>query len=250
MDRECAVHPCDAPFRGPPAFGSHSFRSHHDDHSTRQQRPASGRTRLGAIAIAASFLGLGIAVGATTPDAAPDDPPATKSPEQTMLGNQMIYLTPGAPHEALQRRVGTWTTELAYWPAPGAEAMRTTGTSTIKSLWDGRYLEEHFSCNWQGMPFEGRGITGFDNFKAKYVTIWIDSMATGIMHSEGDGGADAKRITYRGQMPDFLNAAYKASRSEEIEESPDRRRMAMYDTTPDGTEYKAMEIVYTRAAKQ
>jgi hypothetical protein len=32
-----------------------------------------------------------------------------------------------------------------------------------------------------GMPFQGRGYTGYDNVKKKYVGTWMDSFSTGVM---------------------------------------------------------------------
>ena len=36
-----------------------------------------------------------------------------------------------------------------------------------------------------GMSFEGMGVTGYDNLKGKYDTIWMDNMASGMMHGTG-----------------------------------------------------------------
>ena len=46
-------------------------------------------------------------------------------------------------------------------------------------------MEERFTGNFLDCPFQGRGTTGYDNIKQKYVLSWVDSMSTGILSCEG-----------------------------------------------------------------
>jgi len=92
--------------------------------------------------------------------------------------------TPGPQHAEFQEAVGNWNTEMKWWMGPG-DPQVSAGTSQMELLLAGRYLKESYKCDMQGKPFEGIAVVGYDNYKKKYVTTWIDSMSTGIMMMEG-----------------------------------------------------------------
>src|SRR6185295_18628018 len=101
----------------------------------------------------------------------------------------------------LDALVGNWTTHVKWWMAPGAPAQESDGTAQMSWAFGGRYLHEADTGTAMGMPFEGMGVTGYDNLKKKYVGSWIDSMGTGIMQSEGTYDPSKKTITYSMQGP-------------------------------------------------
>jgi len=78
--------------------------------------------------------------------------------------------------------------------APDKPPMVSTGTCEQKMLLGGRYLQQDYAGDMMGAPFNGIGITGYDNPRQKYVSTWIDSMSTGILYFEGSAGPDGKTI--------------------------------------------------------
>ena len=68
-------------------------------------------------------------------------------------------------------------------PKPPSEMK---GTSECKWVLGNRYLHMTFKGDFSGMPFEGRGVLGYDNVRKTYFGAWIDNFSTGIMNSVGE----------------------------------------------------------------
>lgn len=93
-------------------------------------------------------------------------------------------------------------------------------------------------------PVPGLGITGYDKVKKKYVGIWIDTMSTSMMHTEGEFNEAANTLTEIGET----NSPMGEMRMKMVckHENKDKFLFTMYRLMPDGSENKMMEIVYTR----
>jgi hypothetical protein len=152
--------------------------------------------------------------------------------------------TPGPQHERFKSLVGTWKAEVKHFHGPEPEV--TNGTSTYVLLMGGRFIQEDFKGEMMGKPFEGRGITGYDNNTKKYQGVWIDTMGTAITLMEGQHDEATKTTTMSGEMSTPMGAPIKM-RGTEKQVDPNTRLFEMYMTGPDGTEMKTMEITYTRA---
>ncbi len=96
-----------------------------------------------------------------------------------------------------------------------------------------------------GMPFEGISVTGYDNAKKIFVNSWIDNMGTGMMYLEGSWDDQNKSINFKGKTVDPVTGNDIPVR--EIIRFPDDNTqvMEMY-MTANGTEFKGMEIKFTR----
>jgi hypothetical protein len=154
---------------------------------------------------------------------------------------------PGPQHAKFKDAVGTWDAEVKHWMEPG-EPTVNKGKSVITLTMDGRYLQEDFTCEFDGKPFNGRGIYGYDNAKQKYVSIWFDDMSTGFMTSEGTHDEATKTTTYIGKGEMMPGMEYK-TRMVDKEIDKDKHVFEMYMTMPGQPEIKNMEITYTRDKK-
>ncbi len=152
--------------------------------------------------------------------------------------------TPGPPHERFKQIAGKWNAESKMWFGPG-DPMVSPGVSTVELVFDGRYLKQHFRCLSAEIPFEGLQLMGYDNIRKKYVSIWIDSVSTGITLMEGTYDEATETLTMTGQTDDPTTGPTKM-RSVTREISKDRCVMEMYQAGPDGQEQKCMEVIYTR----
>jgi hypothetical protein len=196
----------------------------------------------GAIAVTIACLAL---LPAVAGDEA-QKPPAMSPEEKAMMEKWTAFMTPGEEHKLLAQREGSWTARVTMWMAPGAPPVSSDGTSDARMIMEGRYLEDVTHSTFNGMPFEGRGITGFDNLKKKFVSEWIDNMGTGIMTAEAT--YDPKTKSYRSvaKTSDPMTGKTKTVRSTDTMIDADTWKSEMFDKTPDGKEYKSMEIVYKR----
>jgi len=168
---------------------------------------------------------------------------AMPSPEEMQAMMEMMGKV-GPQHEQLKTHfVGEWNADVsAFWgPAPE----KSTGMAKNEMMLGGRYVHGMFKGTAMGQPFEGAGITGYDNVKKKYFNAWVDSMSTGMMMSEGDYDSSSKSYTFSGETigpdgkPCTMRQVIKV-------ESNDKHVLSMYGPGMDGKEMKMMEIVYTR----
>jgi hypothetical protein len=123
--------------------------------------------------------------------------------------------------------------------------MEWTGTSEQKMLLGGRYLQQEFSGEMMGSPYNGIGFTGYDNHTRKYVSTWMDSMSTGLMYFEGTAGADGKTITQTARYDDPVQGPMQWRTVTRIVDD-NTFLFEMYSTGKSGKEVKMMEITYTR----
>lgn len=161
----------------------------------------------------------------------------------------MKAMTPGKPHQDLAALAGSWEGKISMWDAPGAVPQISAARAERKSGLGGRVLLDHWNGSVMGMPFEGLGMTGYDNTSGKWWSTWSDNFSTGLMTSVGTCDVDPKRgCSFVATATDPMTGKAKVGRQTLVWPSPNDERMEMFDTGPDGKEFKAMEIVLRRAA--
>ena len=149
--------------------------------------------------------------------------------------------TPGPEHEMLKKDVGTWDATVEMFTAPGAPPAVSKGTETVTML-GGFWQLSEFKSEMMGQPFEGRGTSGYDPVKKKYVGIWVDTMTPGYSTVEAtyDPATKSMTGTMEGTGPDGILA--KTKETTEWKDA-DTRVFTMY--APDG-QTVGMRISYKR----
>jgi hypothetical protein len=158
------------------------------------------------------------------------------------LTAQAPEVKPGPEHELLKESEGTWDATIKMM---GGDSK---GTETCKMGLNGLWLLEHFKAELGGMPFEGRGATSYDATKKKYVGVWIDSMATSPMVSEGTYDKKTKTMTMVGAMPMPDGKTTKATMTT-VYTDKDAKTFTLTAAGPDGKEVEMLQITYKRRAK-
>jgi hypothetical protein len=98
-----------------------------------------------------------------------------------------------------------------------------------------------------GMPFEGRNILGYDNFRNEYVSIWRDNLSTAPMISRGTFDPATKTMTMTATMDDFMSGARDVPVRQVMTVTDDTHAtMEMYVPGPDGNEFLTMRIESTK----
>jgi hypothetical protein len=168
--------------------------------------------------------------------------------EKQMMEMMMKYGTPGKNHELLKKFVGDWTADMKMWSQPGAEPMTSTGTMKNELILDGRYIKCKFESTMMGMKFSGLEIIGYDLFKNKYVTFWIDSMSTAFLVTTGTLDASGKVLTDTGEYPDPMTEGKTMQRVKNVTTfiEDGKYKFEMFMVMPDGKEVKSMEYTATR----
>jgi hypothetical protein len=181
----------------------------------------------------------------TSPVMAKDKKQKQSTDPQAMMEAYKKLGTPGEPHKQLASLAGSWTTQTKEWMEPGKPPMESTGSVEMKTLLDGRFLEQEFTGNMMGQPYNGIGITGYDNLRKRYVSTWIDTMGTGIFTMEGMASPDGKTITLKGQHAE-LGGGHMTHRAVWKIMDSNSQTFDMYGAHQGGKETKMMEITYTR----
>lgn len=158
----------------------------------------------------------------------------------------MQTAAPGASHKLLDPFVGSWDATVKMWMAPGMDPQTSTGTCQNQWMLGGRYVHTTFQGDFMGMPFEGAGVTGYDNLKKKYTSLWMDNMSTYFSLMEGQSSADGKNFTYSGMVPDAMTGATKKVKEVIRMVSNDEHVMEWWEAGPDGKDMMTMEITYKR----
>jgi hypothetical protein len=119
------------------------------------------------------------------------------------------------------------------------------GTMVWKMDLGGLWLVSDFQGDFGGMKFSGKGMDGYDPIKKKYVSVWVDSMSTSPMLSEGTYDKDGKTLTMTGEGPGADGKPAKYKMTTEYKDK-DTIFWTMYGPGPDGKEGMQFTISYKR----
>lgn len=155
---------------------------------------------------------------------------------------------PGLYHRFLAQFEGRWKAVIKTWMGPG-EPMITEGTSENRMIFGGRYLRQDYRGTFMDTPFEGLGLMAYDNVQKKFVSVWVDSMSTGMGTGIGTLDEEGKVLTTLVTFYDPMTGTAKTSREVLRVTDENSHVMEMYETGADGKETLSMEIAYTRGKK-
>jgi hypothetical protein len=168
--------------------------------------------------------------------------------QEEMTKRWQDSMTPGDSHKALESFVGSWTTQSSVWmDGPEKPPSVSPGTAEVKWVLGGRFLQMEMTGEMMGMPMNGIGFTGYDNFKKKYINFWIDNTATAMFTSEGTVSKDGKVFTYLGKMDDpVTQEKNKPVKYIQTIVGSDKHIFEIHDMSIKGGKTKVVEMVYER----
>lgn len=167
---------------------------------------------------------------------------------QKMMEEMMKTIKPGPQHDILAKMAGDWVVNGKMWRPPSTEAMlMKPGTEHAEMILGGRYLQSVNQGEMMGMPFEGHGMMGFDNFRKEYQMTWVDNMGTTISTAAGTADPTGKVITLMGKM-DEPSTGEKDKDVKYVYTFKDDKTVVleMYDSISGKGFFKIMEMTYTR----
>jgi hypothetical protein len=151
-------------------------------------------------------------------------------------------IKPGPEHEHLKLQEGTWDASIKSMDK------ESKGVLKCKMALNGLWMMEHFKSEFDGKPFEGIGATTYDPAKKKYVNVWIDSMATSPMVSEGTYDKDTKTLKFVGDMPTPDGKSMKTTMTT-VAKDADTKTFTLRAVGTEGKEFEMLQITYARRAK-
>ena len=165
--------------------------------------------------------------------------------QEAMMEVWQAAATPGEPHERLAEMAGEWTGQVETWAVPGMEPMVSVSSVVREMTLDGRVIEERWSGEMMGMPFQGHGRTGYNNVTEDYWSTWTDNVSTGLMTFTGQYDAESDRYEFTGSYVDPVSKQTVDTRS--VSHSPESGKeiMEMFETRG-GEEIMTMRITLTK----
>jgi hypothetical protein len=142
-------------------------------------------------------------------------------------------------------RAGSYTTKTAFIASPGAKPVETTGTATLKSAAEGRFLMEENNGTLFGQPTNGVRLWGYNNGTKKYEASWVYAGSTAILLLTGTGSDNGTVINWEGSFEDPQGGKV-TMRARTRSHDANRFSIELLNKAPDGTEFVMLETTYTR----
>lgn len=151
---------------------------------------------------------------------------------------QMPEVKPGPEHAVLKSMAGEWDAKFMMG------ATTETGSYSTKVAMNDLWLIQDYKGPFMGAEFTGHGLLGYDQAKKKYVSVWVDTMVTGIEPMEGTYDAAKKELTMSGEAPGPSGKV----RMKTVTRLQDRDHISFHMFAPgaDGKEAEQFKIEYTR----
>ncbi|MEQ1798334.1 MAG: DUF1579 domain-containing protein [Lacibacter sp.] len=151
-------------------------------------------------------------------------------------------------HFLLNKLTGNWEGITKTWFEPDTIADESAISGTMRPILDGRFILHEYKGSFGGKALEGIAIFGYNLELEKFQCAWIDSFHNGsaIMFSEGVRKDPAFSMlgSYFYVTPEFEQ---KWGWRTEIDlVNDDEVKITAYNISPEGSESKATETVYTR----
>ena len=147
-------------------------------------------------------------------------------------------------HARLASMCGTWDIEVTFWVQPGRPGVATKGTSTIRPLFDGLFIEEKIEGTLNGAAFTTLAWTGFNTATRQYEATRIASTNTIRLAESGTYDETKKQFELKADYP-FAGDTWH-QRTVIQPSSPDAMIATSYLSFGNVPEWKGVEVKYTR----
>ena len=168
--------------------------------------------------------------------------------DQKIMEIYKKYASPGESHKFLDYFVGKWESSQKIWMEPGKEPLTGKQEISVESLFEGRFTSAHIKTIGEvmGMTIEGIVITGYDNYKKQFVSITFGTTGTEFFLMYGTLDNTGKIRTDTGYADDVVTGERIKLKGVTTLINNDTYTYEMFQTDPQGNEFKYMEITYTR----
>lgn len=169
------------------------------------------------------------------------------SAQAEMMKRWQAYMTPGEGHKKLAAFAGSWDATIRMWMDPTKPPTESKASEEAQWILGGRYLRSSMKSEMMGMPMEGQGIMGYDNFRKLYFLTWIDNFGTGVLTAEGTLDKTGTVITLYGKMDEPTTGEVgKTVKYVYRILGPDRHVFEIHDLAIGEPNTRVMEATYTR----
>lgn len=174
--------------------------------------------------------------GAGQPPQGQKDPQSTYEPRSN----------PGAGQKFLERFVGDWEVDKAFFPRTG-DPVRMKGTCRQTMIHEGRFLKSEFVFRHNGAQSTGLGIIGFETQTGAFTSVWTDSRATRMSLRQSEGPFNGQEIVlFSRSLKDNEKGPPRSKTVTRLEENGRKIIHRQYALGADGKYRLMMELVMTR----
>ena len=153
----------------------------------------------------------------------------------------------GPEHARLTAMAGSWDVELTFWFQPGGQGLVVQGTSVIRSILGGLFIEEKIDGVLNGAPFTTLSWTGFNLETQQYEATRIASTNSVRIAETGKYDEAAKQFELKADYP-FAGDTWH-QRTVIRPASADAMTVDSYLSFGNVAEWKGVQIKYTRGKK-
>jgi hypothetical protein len=143
-------------------------------------------------------------------------------------------------------RAGRWTGTYRLILDPNTPERVSSTAATLSPVAGGRFARLDYSWEDKGKPQDGSLLVGFEKERSVATAVWVDTwhMSNKFLISEGKAARGSVDVSGSYAAPPGPDWGWRTV----LGPGPDGTlRMVMYNVTPDGEEYLAVEALYSRA---
>ncbi len=168
--------------------------------------------------------------------------------DQKIMEIYKKYASPGESHKFLDYFVGKWESSQKIWMEAGKEPLIRNQEISVESLFGGRFTKAHIKIKEEilGMSIEALVITGYDNYKKQFVSVTFGTSGTDFVLMYGTLDNTGKIRTDTGYVDDVVTGERIKLKGVTTLIDNDTYTYEMFQTDPQGNEFKYMEITYNR----
>ena len=149
-----------------------------------------------------------------------------------------------AEHARLTALAGTWDVEMTFKLRPDGPGIPTKGTSTIRALLGGLFIEEEIEGALNGTPFTTLAWTGYNTATKQYEATRISSTNTSRIAETGRYDEATRQFELKAEYPLAGETWHQRTVIEIV--SADAMIATSYLSFGAVPEWKAVEIKYTK----
>lgn len=147
-------------------------------------------------------------------------------------------------HKVLRKLEGNWT---VAWRSYDLGDSVSGGFSQIRSVMDGRFVEERFQGVLAGKSFQGRNFIGYNNATDLYEGVWIDSLNTGMTITKGRFDEESDTIFFVGSVYNPVSGKTESARSKLVFVGEDSFSLFVKSQADSRRNRISLELQYNRA---
>lgn len=152
------------------------------------------------------------------------------------------------PHRRLARMAGDWEGTFRLWFTPDELACEAPQRGRIRSVLGGRFLLHEYESRFNDEPIEGIALYGFHLDDNEWQAAWGETFGTGTQLMLCSGPGDDPRLDVLGSYGDGQGGPRWGWRTRLEQPDDDTLLVRMFNLSPDGQEYLAVETRYARIA--